>query len=190
MFGKKRDPVDELLGALRRRHRKILRSGEVFLAACDTFNADGPHPEPLTKNRRRQPVMAWTKQERVQREAAARFRFTKVLAALGMHEDDFAELPASSNGYLLTHTDRRVLLFDGSGRRFHFQAPMKGLWLQPVDHGDDMYTLVFNNGEERVALATRRESVDLARNFIESFPDRRQQTRVVTVTNDPGIIDF
>ena len=59
-----------------------------------------------------------------------------------------------------------------------------------VDHGDDMFTMIFNNKEERVAVATRRESIEMTKHFIESFPDRRQQTRVISVTNDPDIIDF
>ncbi len=191
MFGSKSsDRVAPLLAQLTRRHRKLLKKGEVFLAACDAFSAAEPHPAPLNSRRRRQAIEAPTSEERLQRSAAARFRFTKVLAALGMNEDDFAEMPQSANGFLLTHTDRRVLIFDGFGQEFQLQAPMKGLWLQPIDHGDDMFTLVFNNGDERVALATRRESVDLAQNFIESFPDRRQQTRVLSVTNDPDIIEF
>lgn len=191
MFGSKSsDRVAPLLAQLARRHRKLLKEGEVFLAACDAFGAAEPHPAPLNSRRKRQALDASTSEERLQRSAAARFRFTKVLAALGMHEDDFSEMPRSSNGFMLTHTDRRVLIFDGFGQEFQLQAPMKGLWLQPVDHGDDVFTLVFNNGDERVALATRRESVHLATSFIESFPDRRQQTRVLSVTNDPDIIEF
>ncbi len=191
MFGSKpNDRVAPLLAQLTRRHRKLLKQGEVFLAACDAFSASEPHPAPLKSRRRHQAVEVATSEERLQREAAARFRFTKVLAALGMHEDAFSEMPQSDNGYLLTHTDRRMLIFDGFGKDYQLQAPMQGLWLQPVDHGDHIYTLVFNNGEDRVALATRRDSVDLATNFIESFPDRRQQTRVLSVTNDPNIIEF
>lgn len=184
------EAVASLLGRLMKRHKKLLKSGEVFLAACDTFAAVDPHPEPMTSGRRKQPVLPLPSEERLQLLAAARFRLTSVQAALGMQDTEFAELPASANGYMLTHTDRRMLIFDGSGKTYQLQAPLKGMWLQAVDHGDNMYTLVFNNGEERVAVATRRESVELTRYFIDSFPDRRQQARVLPVTNDPSIVEF
>lgn len=124
-----------------------MKPGEVFLAACDTFGAGDPHPEPLTSGRRKQPVLPLPSEERLQLAAAARFRLASVQAALGMQDSEFAEMPASSNGYMLTHTDRRLLIFDGSGKDYQLQAPLKGLWLQGVNHGDGMYTLVFNNGE-------------------------------------------
>lgn len=184
------DAVADVLRRLTKRHRKLLKSGEVFLAACDVFGAGEPHPPPLKTGLRRQPVAVTTSEESLQREAAARFRLTSVQAALGMQEEVFSELPPSETGYLLSHTDRRMLIFDGTGKNYQLQAPMKGMWLQAIDHGDAMYTLVFNNGEERVAVATRRESVELTRYFIESFPDRRQQARVLSVTNDPDIIEF
>ena len=178
------------LAKLTRRHRKLMKPGEVFLAACDVFAAGEPYPPPLKTGFRRTPVMVTTDDVRLQREAAARFRLTSVHAALGMQDEVFSDLPPSDNGYLLSHTDRRILIFDGTGKQYKLQAPMKGMWLQPIDHGDGMYTLIFNNGTERVAVATRRESVELTKYFIESFPDRRQKTRVLSVTNDPSIIDF
>ena len=184
------EAVADLLARLTKRHRKLTKPGEVFLAACDTFAAGDPHPEPLTSRRRKQPVLPLPAEERLQLAAAARFRLASVHAALGMHDTDFAEMPPSTNGYMLTHTDRRILIFDGSGKDYLLQAPMKGLWIQAVDHGDKMYTLIFNNGEERVAVATRRESVELTKFFIESFPDRRQQARILPVTNDPSIVEF
>jgi len=184
------EAVAQLLRRLSRRHRKLLKSGEVFLAACDAFGAGEPHPAPLKTGLRRQPVAVTTSEETLQIEAAARFRLTSVQAALGMQEEVFSDLPPSENGYLLTHTDRRMLVFDGTGKQYQVQAPMKGMWLQAVDHGDAMFTLVFNNGEERVAVATRRESVELTKYFIESFPDRRHQARILSVTNDPDIIEF
>lgn len=184
------EAVAQRLRRLSKRHRKLLKSGEVFLAACDVFGAGEPHPAPLKTGLRRQPIAVTTSEETLQREAAARFRLTSVQVALGMQEEDFSELPPSENGYLLTHTDRRVLVFDGTGKQYQLQAPMKGMWLQAVDHGDAMFTLVFNNGEERVAVATRRESVELTKYFIDSFPDRRHQARILSVTNDPDIIEF
>ncbi len=184
------EAVATVLAQLTKRHRKLLKPGEVFLAACDAFSASEPHPEPLGSRRRRQPVEVTSSEERLRREAAARFRLTSVQAALGVHDDEFSELPPSDNGYLLSHTDRRMLIFDGAGKEYQLQSQMKGLWLQPIDHGDNMYTLVFSDGEERVAFATRRESVEMTQYFIESFPDRRLQTRVISVTNDSDIIGF
>lgn len=168
----------------------MLKSGEVFLAACDAFAGNLPHPEPLRSGRRRQPVASTSSEQRVQLQAEARFRLASVRTVLGMHDEEFADVPRSRNGFMLTHTDRRMMIFDGSGRKYQLQAPIQGLWLQPIDHGGHMYTLVFNNGEERVALSTRRESFELTEHFIASFPDRRQQTRVLTVPNEPAFIDF
>jgi hypothetical protein len=191
MFGSKPpEAIATVLAQLTKRHRKLLKTGEVFLAACDAFSASEPHPEPLSSRRRHRPVAVTSSEERLGREAAARFRLTSVQAALSVHDDDFTELPPSDNGFLLSHTDRRMLIFDGAGKKYQLQSPMKGLWLQPIDHGDDMYTLVFNNGKDRVAFATRRESVEMTKTFIDSFPDRRQQTRVLSVTNDSDIIEF
>ena len=185
------DSVADRLSQLTKRHRKLLKPGEVFLAACDGFPAGEPHPLPLRGRLRRPPVQVTSSDERLQIEAAARFRLSSVQAALGMTDTEFGELPATTNGYTLTHTDRRMLIFDGTGKEYLVQSPMKGLWIQPVDHGDDMYTLVFSSGEDRVAIATRRESVEMAKHFIESFPDRRQQTRVLSVTNEPNnIVEF
>ena len=184
------DVVASLLARLTKRHRKLMKPGEIFLAACDTFAAGSPHPEPLTAGRRKQPVLPLPAEERLQLLAAARFRLTSVQAALGMQDTDFTELPASTNGYMVTHTDRRILILDGSGKTYLLQAPLKGLWLQAVDHGDNMFTMIFNNGEERVAVTTRRESVELTKYFIESFPDRRQQARILPVTKDPSIVEF
>jgi hypothetical protein len=184
------EAVAEVLGRRTKRHRKLLKPGEVFLAACDVFAAGEPHPPPLKFGFRRTPVAVTTSEERLQREAAARFRLTSVQTALGMQDTMLSDLPPSDNGYLLSHTDRRMLIFDGAGKLYQLQAPMKGMWLQPIDHGDAMFTLVFNNGEERVAVATRRESVELTKYFIESFPDRRRQARVLLVTNNPNIIAF
>ena len=184
------EAVAKILRRQTKRHRKLLKSGEVFLAACDVFGAGEPHPAPLKTGLRRQQVVVTTSDEDLKREAAARFRLTSVQIAIGMQDDVFSELPPSGNGYLLTHTDRRMLIFDGTGKEYQLQAPMKGMWLQAIDHGDAMYTLVFNNGDERVAVATRRESVELTEHFIESFPDRRHQARVLSVTNDPDNLSF
>jgi len=184
------EAVADVLSQLTKRHRKLLKKGEIFLAACDAFSASEPHPDPLSSRRRRQPVAVTSSKERLRREAAARFRLTSVQVALGLQDDDFSDLPASDNGYLLSHTDRRMLIFDGAGKEYRLQSPMKGLWLQPVDHGDHMFTLIFSNHEDRVAFSTRRESVEMTKYFIDSFPDRRQQTRVVSVTNDSDIIKF
>ncbi len=185
------ESVEDRVSQLARRHRKLLKQGEVFLAACDAFPADEPHPLPLSGRLRRPPVQVGSSDERLQIEAAARFRLTSVQAAMGMQDVAFSELPPTNNGFTLTHTDRRMLIFDGAGKKYLVQSPMKGLWLQPIDHGDDMYTLVFSNGDDRVAVATRRESVEMTKHFIQSFPDRRQQTRVLSVTNEPNnIIEF
>lgn len=182
------EAVASVLNRLAKRHKKLLKSGEVFLAACHAFDASEPHPAPLKTGLRRQAVAVTTPEETLQREAAARFRLTQVQAALGMQDEIFADLPPSGNGFLIAHTDRRMLIFDGTGKEYQLQAPMKGMWLQATDHGDDMFTLIFNQGEERVAVSTRRESVELTKYFIESFPDRRQQARVTSVTNDPDVI--
>jgi len=175
---------------LTKKHRKLMKQGEVFLAACDAFGAGEPHPAPLGSSRRQPTVAVSSPNDVLLQNAAARDRLAWVQAALGMHDEDFAELPVSDNGYLLAHTDRRMLIFDGTGNHYQLQAPMKGLWLQPVKHGNGEYTLVFNNSEERVAVATRRESIELTRDFIRSFPDRRGQDRTLNLKSHDRSIEF
>ncbi len=38
------EAVATVLAQLTKRHRKLLKQGEVFLAACDAFSAAEPHP--------------------------------------------------------------------------------------------------------------------------------------------------
>ena len=111
-------------------------------------------------------------------------------SAIGMVDGEFTELPASASGYVVALTDRRVMIFSADGKSLLTASPLDDLWLQPVDHGDAMFTLVFMTGEDRVAVTTRRESAPLTRHFIESFPDRRDQPRVLHVVGPPTIADF
>lgn len=189
MFGaKSHNDVDGLRNKLRKRHRKMLKPGEVFLAACYAYSAAEAMPADPDAGTK-PPMSLDASADRLQLEAAARNRLDAVRGAMGMDED-FNELPRSPNGYVLSHTDRRMLIFDGTGRTFMLQAPMKGLWLQPVDHGDGGYTLIFSNGEERVAVATHPTYAAFANDFISSFPDRRAQARTVTLRQSNDAITF
>lgn len=192
MFGSnsaERTP-ESVLVLLRRKHRKLLKRNEVFLAACDCFPIEEAHPPPLTSGRVRMPIDLRSPDAQLRSDAAAHVRVLAIRNALGMNDQEFTELPPSINGYLFAHTDRRLLIFDGSGKRYQLQTPMKGLWLQPIDHGDKTFTLVFTNGDERVAVRTRRDSIDLTRNFIHSFPDRRSQARILNLADAQNIDTF
>lgn len=167
--------ASQVLAQQTKRHRKLLKQGEIFLAACDTFGADESHPPPLKVGWRRRELTIDASDEVLRSEAAARNRLARVAAVLGV--EGFTQMPYSSTGYLLTHTDRRMLIFDGTGKEYLLQSPILGVWLQPFDHGDGSYTLVLTSTEDRVAFCTRRESVELTQNFIASFPDRRHEVR-------------
>lgn len=179
--------MGQVLTQLTKRHGKMLKQGEVFLAACDAFGADEAHPPPLAHGRR-QPPSVDADDDLLRAEAAARDRLASVATTFGV--EGFSELPYSNNGYLLTHTDRRMLIFNGTGKDYLLQSPIIGVWLTPVDHGDDGYTLILTSAEDRVALATRRESVEMTREFIASFPDRRDAARRVIADASPRDVEF
>lgn len=167
----------QILGQQTKRHRQLLKKGEIFLAACDAFGADESHPPPLSTgwNRRRLTIDA--SDVALRAEAAARTRLANVARLLDV--GGFTAMPFSLTGYLLTHTDRRLLIFDGTGKQYLLQAQLLGVWLQPFDHGDGSYTLVLTSIDDQVAFCTRRESADLTRDFITSYPDRRHPIRRV-----------
>lgn len=183
MFGAKgKSGSDAILAQLTARHGELLHPGEAFLGVCDAFGPSDPHPAPLSGRRATK-----TKRTNVDPEqiAEAHRRIASVRSALGLAPDDVIdELPASRNGYRLAHSNERLFVFDHTGASYKLQASTKGLWLQAVDHKNDMFTLIFRSGDDQVAVTTRRESVELTRSFIESFPDRRGQARVVVASDD------
>ena len=191
MFGSKPPrSTDTVIAQLTKKHSKLLKGDEQFVAVCDAFGADEAHPTPIGDGHKARDFETLPAANQLQADAAAHLRVSAVRSTLGMEDEEFSELPPSRTGYLLAHTNQRMFIFDGTGKTYQLQAPVEGLWLQPVDHGDGLYTLVFNNGDERVALCTRRESVEMARQFIATFPDRRGQARIVTLSSRPDIIEF
>lgn len=180
--------ANQILAQQTRRHRKLLKPGEVFLAACDAFGGDESHPPPLSSGWRRGQLTIDATDEALRLEAAARDRLARVAGVLGI--GGFSEMPYSPTGYLLTHTDRRMLIFNGTGKQYLLQSPILGVWLQPFDHGDGSYTLVLTSVDDRVAFCTRRDSTALTESFIASFPDRRHATRRVLANSSPQDIAF
>jgi len=186
------DDASELLARLQRQHRHLLKPGEVFLAACYASPAGEAPPHDPEGGRKPRLGLDSGHQE-LQAEALARHRFALVRSVLGIAETETSEFPRTHNGYLLTHTDRRMLVFDGSGDNYQVQSPMKGLWLQPIAHEDGTFTLVFSDGHDRIALTSHPLFSDLAEQFVKSFPDRRTQTRVIRLRdlrNDQQTVDF
>ena len=186
MFGTSKRGTTAVVSQLTARHGKLLHPGEAFLGVCDAFGPSAPHPDSLSSSRR------GTKAKRnnadPERIAEAHRRIAVARSAVGLGpEDVLDELPSAPQGYRLAHSNDRLFVFDHTGSIYKLQAPTKGLWLQAVDHQDDMFTLIFRSGKDQVAVATRRESVDMTRSFIESFPDRRGQARVVIASNDSGL---
>jgi|GEM_PF-2300341 len=192
MFGSKpaQRTAQTVIAQLRKKHRKLLKPNEVFLAVCDCFPIEQAHPPLMETGFDRLPIDLSSTDSELRNDAAAHLRVVAVRNALGMQDEEFGELPASKNGYLFAHTDQRLLIFDGSGKHYQLQTSMKGLWLQPIALGDGSFTLVFTNGDERVAVCTRRDSVELTNDFINSFPDRRRQARVLNISDEQSIADF
>lgn len=167
----------QILARQTKRHRRLLKKGEVFLAACDAFGADESHPPPLSAGWRRRELTIDASSHALRAEAAARDRLASVARLLEV--GGFTSMPYSPTGYLLTHTDQRMLVFDGTGKNYLLQAPILGVWLQPFDHGDGSYTLVLTSATDQVAFCTRRGSAELTLDFIASFPDLRHEIRRV-----------
>lgn len=191
MFGSKPPrTIDSVIAQLNKKHGKLLKSDEHFVAVCDAFGADEAHPTPLGPGHKASDFETLASDDQLQRDAEAHLRVNAVRTVLGMEGQEFSDLPMSRIGYLLAHTEQRLFIFDGPGKNYLLQASVAGLWMQPVDHGDGMFTLVFNNGDERVAVATRRESVEMTKNFVATFPDRRGQARVVSLARRSDIVEF
>ena len=91
--------MSQVLAQQTSRHRSILKSNEVFLAACDAFGADESHPPPLKSGWRRQPPTIDASDDFLRAEAIARDRLAAIASAFGV--DGFTEMPYSNNGYLL-----------------------------------------------------------------------------------------
>jgi len=192
MFGSKPPrTIESVLAHLAKKHGKLLKPGEFFVATADTFAVDQAHPLPIGNGHKASDFETIRADDQLRRDADAHLRVNNVRSVLGMENQEFTELPASSTGYLLAHTNQRLFIFDGPGKTYLLQAPIEGLWLQPVAHGEGLYTLVFSNSDERVAVATRSESQEMTKHFIESFPDRRGQARVVSLVSRPNdIVEF
>ena len=192
MFGSKQPRTAEtVLAKLTKQHSKLLKAGEQFIATADTFAVDQVHPPAIGDGHKARDFEILNSDEQFALAGQAHLRLTTVRTALGMGDEEFTELPDSRTGYLLAHTNQRLFIFDGPGATYLLQAPVEGLWMHPVDHGDGSYTLAFSNGDERVAVSTRRESIEMTNQFIATFPDRRDSPRIVSLTSRPDdIIEF
>ena len=191
MFGHKPTrTMDSVLHDVTNRHHSLLNAGERFIAACDTFSTSGPPPASLGTSRRAfRPKQS--SEQLAQVTAEAHRRLADVRSAMGLSSgDELDELPPSRNGHLLAHTDERLFIFDGSGHTYLLEASTRGLWLQAVDHANDMFTLVFRSGSNMAAVSTRRESAELTRAFIDSFPDRRNKARIVSTSTRDDTMGF
>jgi len=181
--------IESIIAGLTKKHGKLLKTDEHFVAVCDAFAPDHGHPPPIGEGLKASDFeIPFAEGQPV--NGQAHLRLNTVRAALGHDDFEFTELPSSNTGYLLAHSQQRLFIFDGSGKRYELQAPVAGLWLQAIDHGDGLFTLVFDNGEERVAVATRRESIELTRHFVDTFPDRRGTPRVMPMTPSQDVIEF
>ena len=95
-------------------------------------------------------------------------RATQVKLFLHRRGLELIEFPSSKVGYTLALTEKRVVVFNFTGRRFLSESPIRGMRVEQLRHEDDMSTLFFCEGRQAAAI-TSWEDPELTAHFVTSY---------------------
>lgn len=155
-----------LVAKLQKRHAALLQPDETILMTLRCGALDLIEPDGLLG-------MLGPIGRRMQRSLASdqlEDRARRVQIHLQRRGLEPAELPPSRIGYVVALSDKRVLLFNASGRKFLSDSPVR-MYLDVVRIGDSTI-LLFMEGREAAAVAVWDDEYD-ASAFAQKYRERQ-----------------
>ena len=164
-------PFSSVVAKLQKRHEQLLDEDETFVDAVRCGEVDRAEPSAVFGRLGR--VGRGMQRSLEADQLEERVRHVKVyLHRRGLEQVEF---PPAKVGYVIALTERRVMLFDASGKTFLSDSPIR-MYLDTLAV-DGVLIFLFIEGREATAV-TVWERDDHANAFVECYRER-QRTGVI-----------
>ena len=141
---------ERALNKLNKRHAGFLQAEEQIHAVLDAVSPSQAQPSP-----------GWMAFGLVGALIGHAMDNAKVPARVAALEAQFGRLtrmPESKNGYKLAMTDRRLIIFDSSGKNVLAEVPRSNLHLRSCEHANGLHSIVLDDGAASYGVTASRST--------------------------------